>query len=507
MADLAHLTGGRLLARNALLNLAGEAAPFLVAIIAIPVLIHGVGVDRYGVLTLVMMVVGYFGLFDFGLGRAATRLIAEAAAGGEDEKIPGLFWTSLYLMFTFGVLGAILVAAMGPWLVTGVLKIPAALRGESLAAFYLLAFSMPFVISGGSFGGTLSAFQRFDLINAVRVPMGVFSYLGPLAILPFSDHIGWIVAILVAGRLAGWFVGLLLCLRVVPSLRRDLRPHRATVWPMLSFGGWVTVSGVISPIMSYFDRFLIGAVLSIAAVAYYAVPYQVANKLAVIPRALGGVVFAAFSATSTNDPARAALLFERATRYILLALFPAILILVTLAPEALALWLGGSFAAESATAMRWLGLGVFINCLAWMPYSLVQAADRPDITAILHLAEAPAYVLVLWLMLTRYGVAGAAFAWTLRVTADAVALFFMARRIMPLTIPAVARIGRMAGAAVVVLALGALPMELAAKGLFLGLTLCSFAFLGWTVLLDPAERDIVRGYARIAGMAAIGARQ
>jgi O-antigen/teichoic acid export membrane protein len=502
-----NLTSGRLLARNTLLNLGGEAAPFLVAAVAIPVLIHGLGVDRYGVLTLSMLVVGYFGLFDFGLGRAATRLIAEAAGGGDEASVPGLFWTSLYMMAGFGVIGGVLVAAMAPWLVSGVLKIPPALRGESLAAFYLLALSMPFVISGGSLSGTLSAFQRFDLINAIRVPTGIFSYLGPLAILPFSDHLGWIVAILVAGRIAGWLATLFLCLRVTPSLRRDLRPRRATAWPMLTFGGWVTISNALVGVMSYFDRFFIGAMVSMAAVAYYTVPFQVTSKLGIVWGAMGGVVFAAFSATSTGDPGRAAVLFERANRYIMLALFPLVLLIVTLAPEGLTLWLGGSFAAESATAMRWLALGVFVNTLAWSPEALIQAADRPDVTAIVQLALAPLYVLVLWLMLTRYGIAGAAFAWALRATMGAATLFAITRRVAPLTAPGISRLARYAASAVVVIGLGALPMDLALKGLFLAVTLGLFAVAAWTVLLEPAEREFVRGYARSAGLAAVTARE
>lgn len=502
-----NLTGGRLLARNTLLNLAGEAAPFLVAIVAIPILIHGVGVARYGVLTLSMMVVGYFGLFDFGLGRAATRLIAEAAASGDDRRIRSFFWTSLYMMMGFGLVAALIVAASTPWLVTNVLKIPHTLQGESRVAFYLLALSLPFVISAGSLNGTLSAIQRFDSINAIRVPTGLFAYLGPLAVLPISNHLGLIVAVLVAGRIVGWLASLIVCLRVVPSIRCDLRPRRATVRPMLTFGGWVTVSSIIAPILTYLDRFLIGAMLSMAAVAYYAVPFQLTHKIMIIPGAVSGVAFAALSAACTNDPARAAVLFERATRYVVLALFPLVLILVTLAPEGLALWLGRPFADQSATAMRLLAVGVFIYGIAWVPFSLVQAADRPDIGAALHLALALPYVLVLWLMLTRYGIAGAAFAWTLRAAADTATLFMITRRLMPLAAPGVSRLARLAVGAVLTCALGALPMELATKGVFLVITLGLFAAATWKILLEPAEREFVRGYARSAGLAALAARE
>lgn len=74
-----NLTSGRLLARNTLWNLAAQILPMAVALFAIPILIRGIGVPRFGVLSLAWIVIGYFSLFDFGMGRALTKLVAEKA--------------------------------------------------------------------------------------------------------------------------------------------------------------------------------------------------------------------------------------------------------------------------------------------------------------------------------------------------------------------------------------------------------------------------------------------
>ena len=66
---------GSLLARNTAWNLLGSGAPLLVAVFAIPLLIKGMGTDCFGVLTLVWMGIGYFSVFDFGLGRALTKRV------------------------------------------------------------------------------------------------------------------------------------------------------------------------------------------------------------------------------------------------------------------------------------------------------------------------------------------------------------------------------------------------------------------------------------------------
>ncbi len=109
----ANLIGGRRLARNVFWNLLGTGAPLLVALVAIPILIEGLGTACFGVLTLAWMVVGYFSLFDLGLGRALTKLVAEKLGKGQDDEIPALIWTAMSLMAVLGVLGAVVVAALG----------------------------------------------------------------------------------------------------------------------------------------------------------------------------------------------------------------------------------------------------------------------------------------------------------------------------------------------------------------------------------------------------------
>ena len=122
------------LSRNVLWNFAGQAAPLFAAVFSIPLLIRGMGVDRFGLLTLAWMVIGYFSLFDFGLGRALIKLVSEKLAEGRSAQIPELIWTALFLMTGLGIAGAVLMFALSGWLVTSMLKIPVALHGEALDA-------------------------------------------------------------------------------------------------------------------------------------------------------------------------------------------------------------------------------------------------------------------------------------------------------------------------------------------------------------------------------------
>ena len=85
----------------------------------------------------------------------------------------------------------------------------------------------------------------------------------------------------------------------------------------------------------------------------------------------------------------------------------------------------------SSAVLQWLAVGVFVNAVARLPFSVLQASGRPDVTAKLHLIELPAYLFALWALVRAFGIEGAAAAWTLRAGVDAVVLFGFGLRYVP----------------------------------------------------------------------------
>ncbi|MFO0170882.1 MAG: oligosaccharide flippase family protein, partial [Aphanizomenon sp.] len=158
----------------------------------------------------------------------------------------------------------------------------------------------------------------------------------------------------------------------------------------------MTLTNIVSPLMVYMDRFLIGGLISVSAVAYYTTPYEVVTKLWLIPGSLVSVLFPAFSTSFVQEPLRVKQLFNRGVKYIFLILFPITLVIITFANEALTLWIGKDFAQNSTQVLQWLAIGVFINSLSQVPFALIQGVGRPDITAKFHFIELPFYVMILW---------------------------------------------------------------------------------------------------------------
>src|SRR5215510_7612094 len=168
------------MARNSIWNLFGQVLPLLVAAVVIPILIGRLGLDRFGVLTLAWALVGYFGLFDLGLGRALTKVVSEALAGGREGEAAGAVWTASAILMAVGVVFTIALFFISHWLIYSVIKVPPALQLESVIAVYWLAVSIPVITVTAGLRGVLEAQHRFGLINIVRIAMGTFSYVGPL---------------------------------------------------------------------------------------------------------------------------------------------------------------------------------------------------------------------------------------------------------------------------------------------------------------------------------------
>ncbi len=491
----------RSLVRNTLINLIGQGAPLLIAFFTIPLLIQGLGTDRFGILTLAWALMGYFSIFDLGLGRALTQVVAEKLGGEKYHELPATIWTASLLMLGIGLAGSTIVILISPWIVHNALNIPATLQPETLLSFFLLACSIPIVISTAAFRGVLEAHQRFGIVNVVRVCMGLFTFTSPLLVLPFSNSLFAVVIVLIVGRIINWITHIIICLRIVPALTKEISFSKIVFHSLIRFGSWLTVTNIVGPLMISLDRFIIGAFVSMAAVAYYVTPYEMVTKLSIIPSSLVIVLFPNFAITFAQNKDRTKLFYSTGMKYIFITLFPIILTIVTFSHEGILFWLGKEFVQYSTPILQWLAIGVFFNGLAQIPYTLIQGVGRPDLAAKLHLLELPLYLLALWWLLQAYGIVGAAIGWTARSILDAILLFYLAQRLLPMTRQQIRHVFSALVLTLVIFALATAIPTIPLKALFLLLTMFIFPSVVWIFVLSPEERSLL--YQRLSRLSLV----
>lgn len=410
------------------LNAAGQGIPLAAAFVAVPLLVKALGTERFGLLTLSWAVIGYTGLFDLGLGRALTQLIAERRADS-DHALTDTIWSALTAMLLLGLVGGIAMFLAAPWLAERAVVISPALSIEARRTCQLLAIGIPVVVLTASVRGILEAYERFDLVNAVRVPTGVSTFLGPLVVAPFSPTLPAAVAALLVARTLALVAQAIMVWRAVPIVRRRAKIDLTALGSVVRFGAWITVSNVLSPLMSSADRFFIGNLLSASVVAYYTAPYEMVTRvMGLVAVAVATSLFPAFA--RWRGAGHASGLFRRGLRLTWVAFVPLMVGIVVFAHPILAHWLGADFADHGTTVLRILGCGVLVNGLAQVPFAHIQAVGRADLTAKIHIAEVPAYFALLVLLIRAKGIEGAALAWSLRVAVDAALMFAVSRRLL-----------------------------------------------------------------------------
>jgi O-antigen/teichoic acid export membrane protein len=409
---------------------AGLVAPLLVALVAIPPLLRTLGDERFGLLSLAWAVTAMAGLFDLGIGRVATRLVADHAGRGDAPMVAATLIASRRIAAWAGMGGALLFGG-ACWLgAYQALTFNPSLDQEVLMACLVLAACIPFQTQIATDRGVCEALQQFRGVSMVRALLSAATFLAPWLTAQFTTHIAWLVASLLATRVLAWVSFRALVRHAAPSVPVTLTPRLTVVeqQSLVRSGGWYTVSAVVGPLLVNSDRFVIGSSLTAAAVAAYTVPFDMVTQLLIGVSAVSSVAFPSITSLLAQNRDQAQQVFRR-WLWLIMALMAMVCgIAAVLMPWALTAWLGASLRPVSIDVARLLCLGVWVNAVGVMYYAWLHAHGRFRDTALLHVAELLPYMALLMVAVDAHGVVGAAWAWIARVTVDTIAVGVMSHR-------------------------------------------------------------------------------
>jgi O-antigen/teichoic acid export membrane protein len=417
----------------------------LAGLVAIPFLIQHLGQERLGLLSLIWVIVGYFSFLDMGLGRAVTVAVASCRSdpsSGRVDELHILGSASVLLVAVgCGVIFFISVGVLG----LGVpvrLSSPAFAEEVKLAVLWMLP-SLPLLLLSSVLRGALEGAGDFRALNLLRIPTGVMLVAGPCMTAFYSPHLMWACISIFFVRLVHFWVLVTLVakkmdLPALPFIRALLgSSHMAWLRRLLAFGGWVTVSNVVGPIIVYVDRFVIGAVVAAASIAFYAVPFDVVSRLPFLVAALCSVLLpelARLSRGIQHEPTNSEVirsLVRRSSRLSVGVVAVSVLVGCLLTPWALRVWLGPAFEAQSTLITQILLIAFGVNAVAQIPFTALQAAGRVRSVALLHVVELLPYGASLYVAISWLGIEGAAWAALLRSVIDYGVLSWMWHRHNP----------------------------------------------------------------------------
>ena len=492
--------------RGSVWSLGGQGVILLASLVATPFLLRVLDTESYGVWFLITSIMGTLGFADAGMGTASTRFCADAFARHDERRERAVVWTALALSAvpTTIFVGGTIIGA--PFLVAQFFgRLPAELQAPTILALRIAALGFGVRMGTHIFNSPLLARLRLDL-NTILI--GGLTLL-QVAVLPIVMKFGG----LVWGALWFTFISVLLTLtlyaataRVLPGAARPLL-SRELASPLIRYGGPAFIAALAAQLLANADKLLVGR-LAITEATYYGLAVTAANVLLIAPQAFGQALLPAFSrllASPENSSDKAALqrLISRCVRLTLFLMPPIAMAMCMAARPFFAHWAGSNYELLSTPPFYWLIAGTVLNMLVYIPYTLILAHGRSDLTAKFHLAESVPFLAYTALLTQWGGGIGAAIARDVRVVIFCAVMFPLAQRMFGVGFsPHIRARGAYALAMIALIAplfLLLCRVSFAIEIVATLLALFLYARLLWTQVLEADEQQGVRALVAFAG--------
>lgn len=409
------------LIKHGVLNLAGNFIPALVSLPAYGYLARTLGVESFGIYTLAIIVVGYAGIFDAGLTRAIVRDIAMYRLDEvEQKKIIACGSASILFL---GFIAMSIMISLAPFIVE-LLNVSIERQNEAIIAISVLALAIPIFLLNQVLLSILEGNEKFLQLNIQRSLGSVFVAGIPVVFVYIDQGILFAVVGLFIARVITLIISMMMLKNFIFSA--GIKFNKAVFKRLISFGGWSALSGIISPVMVYFDRFILANILGAKYVAFYSAPAELISRGLIVPGAFAGSIFPKL-VNAVDENERSKLKF-RAYKIVLLICGTGTLVGYFAAKSVMVLWMGEAFSGDPVLVLKVLLVGFFFNSLSQISFSDIQAKGRSKITAMVHMLEIIPYLIALYLLINLYGVVGAAIAWSGRLVFEFFLFFLLSEK-------------------------------------------------------------------------------
>jgi O-antigen/teichoic acid export membrane protein len=395
--------------RNLTTNYLMGIALVAVGFITTPILTHQLGILRYGVWALIGSLIPFLELLELGFANATVAFVSRHLELGDDESVGATLNTSFLCLSILGIVAFAGVTVFTIFLPDIIPSIPKSLVGQAQFLLLLLAFDMAISIPMDTFGGALSALQRFDLLNYSLIAVTLTQAAGWVIVLYLHGGLVALGIVTVAVSLVGQFARAFIVHRLLPWFRLSLRRFdRNVVKAFTTATGWYSLAQISQAVLNLSDVLIVGAAAGVRAAAIYAVGQRLAllPQRAVNPRLV--LLFTKAGQMAARDN-RAGLRdsTDDAVRFVQCLSVPAAIVLGFLAGPALEVWVGPLY-REAATVIGLLCLAAVIQAWAQAVSLAISGAGRPALSSVLYGAEALIHVGLGLVLASRYGPLGMA---------------------------------------------------------------------------------------------------
>lgn len=399
----------RQFARNTGINLLGQLGVAVISFFVTPYLVHHMGIETYALYILLYATAGYLSLLSFGAGSAAIRYTAQFHAARSRAGLRDIIFYSGSTYLLGALLGAAVVVGGARFWAFRLFHVPPPLL--DLAAWVLCAAALGAVFAAliQFCSGVLQGLQRFDWQAGIALLQNGLMSLGAAALI--SRGLG-------LKGVAEWYVLLQagICLLSLAVLWRLLRPARDfenggrlafKTYAAFSLHSWLVP--VASIVNSQLDKTFIVRAVSLADLTLYSVPAGLLQRLQTLPATIASVLLPMMSEIHGPDAReRLVRIYIKSSRFLLWVVLPLLVLLFSLMPQFLTLWLGPEFVGRSVWPARFLVIMQVFTAVNFIPNIISISRDHPEYYSAVSWAQALLNIMAWFWLIPRYHILGAA---------------------------------------------------------------------------------------------------
>lgn len=409
--------------------------PAVAALVTVPMMIFGLGVEGFGIVTLVGSVIGYFGILDINLNAGAIKYLAEHNASGDRKRFAETFWFGAFFYGGLGLVGATLIYFCASLLTGKFFDVSPELRDDTVLAFQIAALGFALSQAQSYLITVPQALQRYDKSAQSEAFFGILVNVASAAAALAGAGIAGVIAV----RVAISFLNVLYLLYLIQQFSLGL----AFCWPrkdvraaLTSFSAYAYLSKLASTLHQHGDKLVIGALAGPVAVTFYSVPVTLASRILGMTYRLSSVIYpraSALAASARIDELRP--IYLGSIRYVTYINLVALGIVVLAGDEFLRRWVGEEFVAAGYPILVLMMLANLVDSMTNVPSLVNDALGFPKVTGKFALAKGLIGVGLVYLGTLYAGITGAAIAHlAASLLLGALFLWFVHGRTVPITL-------------------------------------------------------------------------
>ena len=380
------------------------AGPLLLAFVATPLLLRGLGVEAYGFYYLTLAIVS-FG-FTTGIGKLSAKYIPECRAANESERLTSLLSASLMITFSAAAVQGILLAVIAPFLVTDVLRVPPEAQQALITAIRITCLIGPVMMVSQvlqSAAQGLHLFRGFSLItNLGALALNFGAVFLALSGVGYENLFLWNLAVAILTAAVFFFY-------VRPRLPElQFASFSASVLKSVAtFAASIFIYQSITGLLYLFERAYIVRNLGSEALTYYVIPLMLGIYLHAMMASFAQAAIPTLN-ERINDKEQLAVFYRNATRVVTAASLLIATGYFSIGWAFLTLWLGDGFAVRSSNLLTIHGAAFTVIAFSMVCWILCEAMHKSHLNAISSTVTCVAGITFILLLAPRYNSEGIA---------------------------------------------------------------------------------------------------